>query len=58
MSPLAHSGRGKRARELRQIGAHVRNQIDVERKEPMVFVKRNTGGRHVVAALRVADKMI
>jgi len=37
---------------------HIRDQIDIERKEAMVFVKRKTRRRHIVAALRVADKMI
>ena len=45
-------------RELRQVGAHVGDEIDVEREEAMLAVERQPRRRKVVAALRIAEEML
>ena len=42
---------------LREIGAQVRDDVDPERQKTSLGVERHLGGGHVVAPLRVADKM-
>ena len=42
---------------LREIGAQVRDDVDPERQKTALGVERHLGGGHVVAPLRVADKM-
>ena len=61
---IVDAGRHRRAeignvrRVGRQIRAHVGDGIDVEREEFALVVKRQLRGRDVVAALRVAEKML
>ena len=43
---------------MREIGAEIAEDVDPQREELAVLVERHFGGRHVVAALRVADEML
>ncbi len=55
-----HAGAEERdiRRVSRQIRAHVGDQVDVEREEAPLVVERELGRGDVVAALRVAEKML
>ena len=43
---------------MREIGAEIAEDVDPQRQKPALLVERHFGGRHVVAALRVADEML
>ena len=49
---------GNVRRVARQIGAHVGDDIDVEREEAALVVERQPRGRDVVAAVAVAEEML